>query len=89
MGWLAENVSTDLYVHIMEQHRPDAHIGKENGLLDECVLVRKGKKTTEETRYAEINRAVRDEELASRDAAVKAGLWRFGKGNDNNSAFHL
>lgn len=26
--WLADNVSKDMYVHIMEQYRPDAHVGK-------------------------------------------------------------
>jgi putative pyruvate formate lyase activating enzyme len=28
MEWLAENVSKDLYVHVMEQYHPDAHVGK-------------------------------------------------------------
>ncbi|KAL2843902.1 hypothetical protein BJY01DRAFT_248460 [Aspergillus pseudoustus] len=79
MRWLAENVSRDLYVHIMEQYHPDAHVGKkrratrkqpkEDGANEEVK---------EEVRYAEINRAVKDEELGSvRDAAVEAGLWRF------------
>lgn len=79
--WLAENVSKDLYIHIMEQYHPDAHVGKK-------------KRTTrssegEEVRYAEINRAVKDEELGSvRDAAVAAGLWRFCEVNEHGG-FHL
>ncbi|KAJ5690483.1 hypothetical protein N7462_004875 [Penicillium macrosclerotiorum] len=28
MCWLAENISRDLYIHIMEQYHPDAHVGK-------------------------------------------------------------
>lgn len=83
MKWLAENVSKDLYVHIMEQYHPDAHVGKK----------KRGAKDTEgggEVRYAEINRAVNDEELGSvRDAAVKAGLWRFCEVDEGRSAFHL
>jgi putative pyruvate formate lyase activating enzyme len=27
--WLAENVSKDLYIHVMEQHHPPAHVGEE------------------------------------------------------------
>lgn len=80
--WLAENVSRDLYIHIMEQYRPDAHVGKK-------------RRTTAaggedgEVRYGEINRAVRDEELGSvKDAAAAAGLWRFVEANEK-SAFHL
>lgn len=91
MRWLAENVSRDLYVHIMEQYHPDAHVGKKRRVTRR-VRIGEGEgdtTTKEEVRYAEINRAVRDEELGSvRDAAVKAGLWRFCEANDN-SEFHL
>ncbi|RMJ21017.1 hypothetical protein PHISP_08112 [Aspergillus sp. HF37] len=78
--WLAENVSRDLYIHVMEQYRPDAHVGKK-------------RRTTGgddgEVRYGEINRAVRDDELGSvKDAAAAAGLWRFVEANEK-SAFHL
>ena len=88
MRWLAENVSRDLYVHIMEQYHPDAHVGKKRRVTRK---VRIGEsEVPEETRYAEINRAVRDEELLTvRDAAVKAGLWRFCEVIESNSAFHL
>lgn len=84
MRWLAENVSKDMYVHIMEQYHPDAHVGKKK---------RTSRTTTQDSsdvRYAEINRAVRDDELGSvRDAAVAAGLWRFCEPNENQSMFHL
>jgi putative pyruvate formate lyase activating enzyme len=91
MRWLAENISQDLYVHIMEQYHPDAHVGKKRRVTRR---VRMGEaeadSAKEEVRYAEINRAVRDDELGSvRDAAVKAGLWRFCEVHEQNSAFHL
>ncbi|KAF3384585.1 Uncharacterized protein F1880_002814 [Penicillium rolfsii] len=95
MRWLAENVSRDLYVHIMEQYHPDAHVGKKKRVTRRVGMGKGegdgGEKTGEvEVRYAEINRAVSDEELGSvRDAAVKAGLWRFCEVNEQNSAFHL
>lgn len=61
--WLAENVSKDLYVHIMEQYYPTAHVGKTNRGTP---------------RYSEINRPVEDSEVSHvRSAASKAGLWRF------------
>ncbi|KAL1972890.1 hypothetical protein VTN31DRAFT_6432 [Thermomyces dupontii] len=72
MRWLAENVSKDLYVHIMEQYHPDAHVGKKRRrrAVDG--------EEKEEVRYADINRAVTDQELGSvRQAAEEAGLWRF------------
>lgn len=90
MRWLGENLSKDLYVHIMEQYHPDAHVGKKRRVTRRVRKGNGGEDTREETRYGEINRAVRDEELSSvRDAAVKAGLWRFCEPNENNSAFHL
>lgn len=90
MRWLAENVSKDLYVHIMEQYHPDAHVGKKRRVTRRVRMGEGGSdEVKEEVRYAEINRAVRDEELGSvRDAAVKAGLWRFCEVNENSS-FHL
>ncbi|GES60201.1 putative pyruvate formate lyase activating enzyme [Aspergillus terreus] len=80
MRWLAENVSRDLYVHIMEQYHPDAHVGKKK---------RGAKEGDGETvRYADINRAVNDRELGSvKEAAVQAGLWRFCEPNEG--MFHL
>lgn len=70
--WLAENVSQDLMIHIMEQYFPRAHVGKPQ----------RGKEKQEDgkskVRYADINRPVELDEVASvRQAAEKAGLWRF------------
>ena len=84
MRWLADNVSKDLYVHIMEQYHPDAHVGKKKRLAKDAQGEGQG-----EVRYAEINRAVKDEELGSvRDAATAAGLWRFCEVNEHGG-FHL
>ena len=73
MSWLAEEVSRDVFVNLMEQYRPDAHVGK---------LARSGSipddGATSPGRYQEINRAVTDEEVSSvKRAAEKAGIWRF------------
>lgn len=84
MRWLANNVSKDIYVHIMEQYHPDAHVGKKKRLAKNAQSEEKG-----DVRYAEINRAVKDEELGSvRDSAVAAGLWRFCEVNEHGG-FHL
>ncbi|KAF2672322.1 pyruvate formate lyase activating enzyme [Microthyrium microscopicum] len=75
MTWLAENVSKDLYVHIMEQYHPRAHVGKPKR--------RTGTSSTKsdkelEKRYEEINRPITDvEHSLVRKAAAQAGLWRF------------
>lgn len=73
MRFLAKDVSTDCFVNIMEQYRPDAHVGKKKRV--------RGKETeseTEEVRYADLNRPVTDGEVSSiRQAAIDAGLWRF------------
>jgi putative pyruvate formate lyase activating enzyme len=78
--WLAENISTDLYVHIMEQYHPRAHVGKPK----RAVGVPHHPKATPTTgtpaakRYQEINRPVSDDEVSGvRRAAENAGLWRF------------
>ncbi|KAF3166066.1 hypothetical protein TWF225_000854 [Orbilia oligospora] len=66
MRYLAEHVSKDTYVHVMEQYRPAAHVGKMN----------RGKSGG--MRYSEINRPVTDPEVdAVKLAAREAGLWRF------------
>lgn len=83
MKWLAENVSKDIMVHIMEQYFPRAHVGKvSRGHKSEDVVAPGGVKaptaTKEDVRYADINRPVdMDEVSAVRQAAEKAGLWRF------------
>lgn len=73
MQFLAEEVSRDCFVNIMEQYHPDAHVGKSK---------RRNKKSTDtqddDVRYSEINRAVSGDEVSSvRKAAEAAGLWRF------------
>ncbi|KAL2799898.1 hypothetical protein BJX66DRAFT_332526 [Aspergillus keveii] len=89
MRWLAENVSRDLYVHIMEQYHPDAHVGKKRRTTRRKTEGGGEDEVKEEVRYAEINRAVKDEELMSvKDAAIEAGLWRFCEVNEK-SMFHL
>ncbi|KAJ5740272.1 hypothetical protein N7493_000144 [Penicillium malachiteum] len=90
MRWLGENVSKDLYVHIMEQYHPDAHVGKKRRVARRVRFVDASgdESLQEEVRYAEINRAIRDEELSSvKEAAVKAGLWRFCEPHEGQ--FHL
>ncbi|KAK6533289.1 hypothetical protein TWF694_002242 [Orbilia ellipsospora] len=67
MRYLAEHVSKDTYVNIMDQYHPAAHVGKAN----------RGKDVGN-PRYAEINRPVTSLEVeAVQLAAREAGLWRF------------
>lgn len=84
MKWLAENVSSDLVVHIMEQYHPRAHVGKpKRSKKREQTVVEPGgvlasPATSDEVRYSEINRPVSlDEVSCVRKAAENAGLWRF------------
>ena len=88
--WLAENVSKNMYIHIMEQYRPDAHVGKPKrttGRAAEIVEpggIRTTANTKNEVRYADINRAASEEEVSSvRKAAEDAGLWRFVEATDH------
>ena len=89
MRWVAGEVSRDMFVNIMEQYRPDAHVGKsarstkassgseqlDGVLVTEQDAERSG---TTRVRYGEINRPVTGEEVSSvRRAAEDAGLWRF------------
>ncbi|KAK3955444.1 pyruvate formate lyase [Pseudoneurospora amorphoporcata] len=88
MRWLAENVSRDLFVNIMEQYRPAAYVGKVkarrrgnvngDGEREKGEVMEGEEAKKEERRYAEINRAVNAKEVESvRKAAERAGLWRF------------
>lgn len=109
MKWLASNVSKDLYVHIMEQYHPDAHVGKKRrktrkaegqsntitepgGIEKDLKSVNESQTTDDsetEVRYADINRAVTDEEMGSvKKAAKDAGLWRFVEVSEQ-PGFHL
>jgi putative pyruvate formate lyase activating enzyme len=72
MKFLANEVSTDCFVNIMEQYHPDAHVGKPKRSKADTT------DENQEVRYAEINRAVSNQEISSiRQAAEDAGLWRF------------
>lgn len=85
--WLAENVSKDMYTHIMEQYFPRAHVGKKRRTTSRSVphTMEPGDVPAEEKakvkaqiRYADLNRAVKMEEVDSvRKVAEEAGLWRF------------
>jgi putative pyruvate formate lyase activating enzyme len=79
--WLAENVSKDIMVHIMDQYFPRAHVGKVRRRGKDVVEpggTKASSDTKEEVRYADINRPVTmDEVLSVRRAAEEAGLWRF------------
>jgi putative pyruvate formate lyase activating enzyme len=79
MKWIASNVSKDVFVNIMEQYHPDAHVGKPKHPRRSVVTEPGGETVSKETvRYEEINRHVTREEISSvRQAAEKAGLWRF------------
>jgi len=81
MKWIAGNVSRDMFVNIMEQYHPDGYVGKpkrprrstaaptqSNGLPKPHAAIR----------YEEINRHITMDEISTvRQAAEKAGLWRF------------
>lgn len=76
MAFIASEVSKDTYVNIMEQYMPAAHVGKPS----------RGK--SNELRYADINRPVKDEEVNSvRRAAEEAGIWRFAEASHHGSFF--
>jgi putative pyruvate formate lyase activating enzyme len=82
--WLADNISKDVYVHIMEQYHPRAHVGKpKRASRAPADGVEPGGKplqasAAKEVRYADINRPVSEDEMSTvRRAAEQAGLWRF------------
>ena len=89
MRWLGNNISRDIFVNIMEQYHPDAHVGKPSRSsrasssprsLEEASTkeLGVGPSWTTSARYNEINRAVTGQEIASvRSAAEGAGIWRF------------
>ncbi|KAE8859890.1 hypothetical protein P3342_010352 [Pyrenophora teres f. teres] len=81
--WLANELGKDVMVHIMEQYFPRAHVGKERrGRASQEVVepggVEASPASNKEVRYADINRPVDLDEVASvKKAAQEAGLWRF------------
>jgi putative pyruvate formate lyase activating enzyme len=78
--WLAKEVSKDLYIHIMEQYHPRAHVGKPKPGATK-VAEPGGSGPEDESlakRYAEINRAATALEVSSvQKTAMDSGLWRF------------
>ena len=89
MRWLGDNISRDIFVNIMEQYHPDAHVGKPSRSsrassnppsLEEASTKEPGvgPSSTKSVRYDEINRAVTGYEILSvRSAAEESGIWRF------------
>ena len=80
MRWLAGNVSKDIFVNIMEQYHPDAHVGKPSRAMTPGITLRPATEQTKSpsVRYQEIDRFVTPHEISSvRRAAEEAGLWRF------------
>jgi putative pyruvate formate lyase activating enzyme len=76
MKFLATEVSRDCFAHIMEQYHPDAYVGRPRARATQAAADKDD--NASERRYAEINRAVTNEETTSvRKAAEAAGLWRF------------
>lgn len=68
MNWLAQSLGKDVFVNVMEQYFPTAHVGKD----------RRG--SSQEKRYSEINRPVNKDEIGIvQQAARDAGLWRFAE----------
>jgi len=80
MKWIASNLSRDVFVNIMEQYHPDAHVGKaKRPRRPAAPSTDSGGDIPQETvRYEEINRHITKEEISTvRQAAENAGLWRF------------
>jgi putative pyruvate formate lyase activating enzyme len=76
MRFLAEEVSRDIFVNIMEQYRPAAHVGKPRRRVSKAA--EPGGLAAEGVRYSEINRPVLESEVANvREIAEAVGLWRF------------
>ena len=70
MNWLASALGKDVFVNVMEQYHPDAHVGKPV----------RGSKAEDAKRYGEINRPASSEEIGIvQKAARNAGLWRFAE----------
>ena len=84
MQWFGSYVSQDVFVNLMEQYRPDAHVGKprrSRGSSDKGPSLdgeSSQASSLDHLRYHEINREVKSDEIAFvREAAKVAGLWRF------------
>ncbi|KAK3353198.1 hypothetical protein B0T25DRAFT_590853 [Lasiosphaeria hispida] len=78
MQFLAEDVSKDCFVNIMEQYRPDAYVGRSKKRAKQSHKNQHETEGEGEKRYSDINRAVSADEISVvRKAAETAGLWRF------------
>ena len=79
MEWLSYNISRDIFVNIMEQYHPDAHVGKPSRAASKQPSSEYDEISPRtSTRYNEINRPVSDREVSTvRQAAERAGIWRF------------
>jgi len=82
MKWMAGNISKDVFINIMEQYHPDAHVGKpkqpRRSGAPIANFASNRARTKETVRYEEINRHITKVEIMSvRQAAEQAGLWRF------------
>jgi putative pyruvate formate lyase activating enzyme len=76
MNFLADEVSKDCFVNIMEQYHPDAYVGKPKSRSKRATADKDDNDS--ERRYSDINRAVTKDEISTvRKAAEAAGLWRF------------
>lgn len=82
--WLAENVSKDLYIHVMEQYHPRAHVGKEKRGRASAFATEQDvpnsqpplSQAKKQLRYADINRAVSLDEVESvRRVAEQVGFF--------------
>jgi putative pyruvate formate lyase activating enzyme len=75
--WLAQNVSKDIMIHIMDQYFPRANVGKARR-VSKPEGGPDSPQTKAKVRYEDINRPVDAREVAEvRAAAEGAGLWRF------------
>ena len=84
MQWLGNEVSKDIFVNIMEQYHPDAHVGKPSKSRKAYAMSDSATKAGGESfsatslRYSEINRPITAYEISSiRRAAEEVGIWRF------------
>lgn len=85
MRFLAEEISKDTFVNILEQYRPAANVGKPKrrraagvGTAVDPEESNDASSREDPVRYADINRPTTDDEVSTvRRAAEAAGLWRF------------
>jgi putative pyruvate formate lyase activating enzyme len=67
--WLADEISPDTYLNIMDQYRPEYEVGQ---------IASPGRRDAGSVRFVQINRRPMTRELDAAHAAARAaGLWRF------------